>query len=83
MRSLCTELLIKYPAHDFVLVTLKTLTQLAAATLVDIPEQVSGVRITILPVPRSHLTWYFASGPYIKGELRIFQVLQGGGELTY
>ena len=41
MRSLCTDLLIKYPAQDFVLVTLKTLTQLAAATLVDIPEQVS------------------------------------------
>ncbi|XKL62908.1 hypothetical protein PGB90_002741 [Kerria lacca] len=38
--SLCTDLLTKYPAQDFVLVTLKTLTQLAAATLVDIPEQV-------------------------------------------
>lgn len=39
--SLCTDLLTKYPAQDFVLVTLKTLTQLAAATLVDIPEQVN------------------------------------------
>lgn len=30
-----------YPAEDFVLVTLNTLTKLAAATLVDIPSQVS------------------------------------------
>lgn len=40
VRTLCTDLLAKYPAQEFVLVTLKTLTQLAAATLVDIPEQV-------------------------------------------
>lgn len=40
VRTLCTDLLAKYPAQDFVLVTLKTSTQLAAATLVDIPEQV-------------------------------------------
>lgn len=40
VRNLCTELLPKYPTEDFVLVTLNTLTQLAAATLVDIPSQV-------------------------------------------
>lgn len=41
VRQLCTDLLPTYPAQDFVLVTLKTLTQLAVATLVDIPSQVS------------------------------------------
>ncbi|GLV38008.1 deflated [Carabus blaptoides fortunei] len=41
VRQLCMDLLPTYPAQDFVLVTLKTLTQLAAATLVDIPSQVA------------------------------------------
>ncbi|KAB0802821.1 hypothetical protein PPYR_05007 [Photinus pyralis] len=41
VRQLCTDLLPSYPSEDFVLVTLNTLTQLAAATLVDIPGQVS------------------------------------------
>ncbi|KAJ8921543.1 hypothetical protein NQ315_003163 [Exocentrus adspersus] len=41
VRSLCIDLLPSYPAQDFVLVTLNTLTQLAAATLVDIPRQVN------------------------------------------
>ncbi|XP_049812143.1 LOW QUALITY PROTEIN: integrator complex subunit 7 [Schistocerca nitens] len=41
VRQLCTELLPSYPAQEFVSVTLKTLTQLAAATLVDIPSQVT------------------------------------------
>ncbi|KAK4882914.1 hypothetical protein RN001_006233 [Aquatica leii] len=41
VRKLCTDLLPSYPSQDFVLVTLNTLTQLAAATLVDIPSQVS------------------------------------------
>ncbi|KAF5295112.1 hypothetical protein FQA39_LY13263 [Lamprigera yunnana] len=41
VRKLCTGLLPSYPSEDFVLVTLNTLTQLAAATLVDIPNQVS------------------------------------------
>lgn len=41
VRSLCEQLLSGYPAEDFVLVTLSTLTQLAAATLVDIPQQVT------------------------------------------
>lgn len=40
VRKLCTDLLPSYPAEDFVLVILKTLTQLAATTLVDIPSQV-------------------------------------------
>ncbi|XP_044738328.1 integrator complex subunit 7 [Chrysoperla carnea] len=41
VRKLCTDLLPKYPSKEFVIVTLKSLTQLSAATLVDIPEQVS------------------------------------------
>ncbi|CAH0553711.1 unnamed protein product [Brassicogethes aeneus] len=41
VRTLCTELLPGYPSQDFVLVTLNTLSKLAAATLVDIPSQVN------------------------------------------
>ncbi|XP_074033531.1 integrator complex subunit 7 [Leptinotarsa decemlineata] len=40
VRSLCIELLPGYPAQEFVLVTLNTLTKLAATTLVDIPSQI-------------------------------------------
>uniref|UniRef100_A0A1B6DJT3 Integrator complex subunit 7 n=1 Tax=Clastoptera arizonana TaxID=38151 RepID=A0A1B6DJT3_9HEMI len=40
VRLLCTDLLPKYPAQEFVLVTLKTLTQLTSATLVEISNQV-------------------------------------------
>ncbi|XP_073994843.1 integrator complex subunit 7 [Rhodnius prolixus] len=40
VRKVCTDLLPKYPAKDFVVTTLNTLTKLAAATLVDIPNQV-------------------------------------------
>ncbi|XP_075234505.1 integrator complex subunit 7-like [Lycorma delicatula] len=41
VRQLCTDLLPKYPAQEFVRVTLNTLTQLASATLVEIPDQVN------------------------------------------
>lgn len=41
VRNLCINLLPSYPSQDFVLVTLNTLTQLAATTLVDIPKQVN------------------------------------------
>ncbi|XP_044259605.1 integrator complex subunit 7 [Tribolium madens] len=41
VRTLCIDLLPSYPAKDFVLVTLNTLTQLATATLVDVPSQVN------------------------------------------
>ncbi|XP_045470369.1 integrator complex subunit 7 [Harmonia axyridis] len=40
VRDLCLKLLPSYPSTDFVLVTLNTLTQLAATTLVDIPTQI-------------------------------------------
>ncbi|KAJ1532049.1 hypothetical protein ONE63_000680 [Megalurothrips usitatus] len=41
VQELCTDLLPKYPAQDFVPVILHTLTQLAVATLVNVPKQVS------------------------------------------
>ena len=41
VQELCTDLLPKYPAQDFVPVILHTLTQLALATLVNVPKQVS------------------------------------------
>ncbi|XP_071449800.1 integrator complex subunit 7 [Hetaerina americana] len=41
VRHLCLQLLPSYPAEEFVLVTLNALTQLASATLVDVPVQVS------------------------------------------
>lgn len=40
VRTLCTELLERYPAQDFVLITLKTLNQLALSILVDVPKQI-------------------------------------------
>ncbi|XP_066147671.1 integrator complex subunit 7 isoform X2 [Euwallacea fornicatus] len=41
VRTLCLDLLPSYPAQDFVLVILNTLTKLAAATLVNISSQVT------------------------------------------
>ncbi|KAK3926066.1 Integrator complex subunit 7 [Frankliniella fusca] len=41
VQELCMDLLPKYPAQDFVPVILHTLTQLALATLVNVPKQVS------------------------------------------
>lgn len=40
VRTLCVDLLPCYPAQDFVLIILNTLSKLAAATLVHIPNQV-------------------------------------------
>lgn len=48
VRVLCTQLLTSYPAQDFVVVTLSALTQLTAATLVDIPQQVFFIIIVYL-----------------------------------
>ncbi|KAG8230966.1 hypothetical protein J437_LFUL003924, partial [Ladona fulva] len=41
VRQLCLQLLPSYPAEEFVLVTLNALNQLATATLVDVPAQVT------------------------------------------
>ena len=40
VRELCTSLLPLYPARKFVLVTLDTMSRLAAKSLIDIPQQV-------------------------------------------
>ncbi|KAG1652194.1 Integrator complex subunit 7 [Nymphon striatum] len=40
VRKLCTHLLDNYPSEEFISVTLHTLTNLSAATMVHIPEQV-------------------------------------------
>ena len=39
VRRLCTQLLLNYPAQNFVCITLHTLTLLAGETLVEIPQQ--------------------------------------------
>ena len=41
VRKLCMELLINYPSQQFVTTILHTLTQLAAATITDLTDQVS------------------------------------------
>ncbi|CAG0917398.1 unnamed protein product [Notodromas monacha] len=41
VRSLCLELLRTYPSVEFKVTTIRTLTRLSIATLVNIPEQVS------------------------------------------
>ncbi|XP_063706873.1 integrator complex subunit 7 [Culicoides brevitarsis] len=41
VKTLCINLLPKYPSESFVLVILDSLTQLSSATLVDIPDQVN------------------------------------------
>lgn len=41
VKTLCINLLPKYPSEGFVIVILDSLTQLSAATLIDIPDQVS------------------------------------------
>ncbi|XP_065225869.1 integrator complex subunit 7 [Planococcus citri] len=64
VRTLCIDLLAKYPAQDFVLVTLKTLTQLAAATLVDIPEQVKLLARYVAEEPRWIIRVAAVSGLY-------------------
>ena len=41
-RQVCQDMLPSYPAKEFLTTTLHTLSQLAAASLVDIPDQVKG-----------------------------------------
>lgn len=41
VKTLCINLLPKYPSEEFVVVILDSLTQLSCATLVDIPDQVT------------------------------------------
>lgn len=73
VRQVCTDLLPTYPAQDFVLVTLKTLTQLASATLVDIPSQVS----LLLKYLRSDPRWEVKA----QGLKNLEQLASQGGHL--
>jgi integrator complex subunit 7 len=41
VRQLCTQMLVNYPSSKFVLPVLRTLTHLAACSLVDIPGQIT------------------------------------------
>lgn len=51
VKTLCINLLPKYPSENFVCVTLDSLSQLSCATLVDIPDQVN-LLICYLQDPR-------------------------------
>ncbi|XP_025830682.1 integrator complex subunit 7 [Agrilus planipennis] len=57
VRTVCLNLLPSYPAQDFLLITLNALTQLAVATLVDIPSQVN----LLLKYLRSDSRWQVKS----------------------
>lgn len=56
VKSLCINLLPKYPSEDFVVVILNSLTQLSCATLVDIPDQVT-LLLTYLNDPRKRVRY--------------------------
>lgn len=56
VKTLCTELLPKYPSENFVCVILDSLTQLSLATLVDIPDQVT-LLLTFLQDPRRRIRY--------------------------
>lgn len=51
VKTLCINLLPKYPSENFICVTLDSLSQLSCATLVDIPDQVN-LLICYLQDPR-------------------------------
>lgn len=51
VKTLCVNLLPKYPSENFVIVILDTLSELSCATLIDIPEQVH-ILLTYMADPR-------------------------------
>lgn len=57
VKSLCKNLLPKYPSENFVIVILDSLTQLSCATLVDIPDQVN-LLLTYLQDPRKAVRYH-------------------------
>ena len=54
-------ILIGYPSEEFVLVTLHTLTRLAAHALVDVPDQVELLLTHLEEDPRYHSFIYYVS----------------------
>jgi integrator complex subunit 7 len=57
VKTLCINLLPKYPSENFICVTLQSLTELSCATLVDIPDQVN-LLIDYLQDPRLNVRIY-------------------------
>lgn len=51
VKTLCNDLLPKYPSESFVIVILDSLTKLTCETLIDIPDQVN-LLLTYLRDPR-------------------------------
>lgn len=56
VKTLCVNLLPKYPSENFVVVILDSLTQLSCATLIDIPDQVN-LLLTFLQDPRKRVRY--------------------------
>lgn len=56
VKTLCVNLLPKYPSENFVVVILDSLTQLSCATLVDIPDQVN-LLLMYLQDPRKRVRY--------------------------
>lgn len=56
VKTLCINLLPKYPSENFICVTLDSLSQLSCATLVDIPDQVN-LLISYLQDPRAKVRY--------------------------
>lgn len=56
VKTLCINLLPKYPSETFVVIILDSLTQLSCATLVDVPDQVN-LLLTYLQDPRKRVRY--------------------------
>lgn len=56
VKTVCIDLLPKYPAESFVIVILDSLTQLTCSTLIDIPDQVN-LLLTYLRDPRKKVRY--------------------------
>lgn len=56
VKTLCINLLPKYPSENFVVVILDSLTALSCATLVDIPDQIT-LLLTYLQDPRKRIRY--------------------------
>lgn len=56
VKTLCINLLPKYPSENFVMVILDSLTQLSCATIVDVPDQVT-LLLSYLQDPRKRIRY--------------------------
>ena len=91
VRELCLRFLPSYPAYSLVVITLHTLTKLAAATLVEIPEQVQLLITYLRTDPRrmvkikvlKDLQFLALQGPHIWSEDNIQEVLDFALNTSY